>query len=88
MLQGLMRKIDKRTTLPLRVPKNGRRLHEASSNFWTFTMSNSKGRTSPFTRAQNAARMHGKSVRSTLRAAADADARARARGMSVGQLGI
>ena len=31
MLQGRMRKIDKRTTLPLRVPENGGRLHEASS---------------------------------------------------------
>ncbi len=83
MLPGRMRKIDKRTTLPLRIPKTGA-VARSIVLFWTFTMSNSKDRSSPFRRAKCAAHMHGNSVDRRKRAAANADARAHARVMSVG----
>src|ERR1700722_17778225 len=57
-------KIDKRTALPLSIPKNGRRLHEAPSNSGRSRCQTAKVSVfRPCARAR-AARLHGSSARS------------------------
>ena len=81
-------KIDKRTALPLRIPEKRGRLHEAPSSIWTFTMSNSKSLSSPYTRARSR-RAHARIVSSfDARAAAIAGAPAHERFMSVAWLSV
>jgi hypothetical protein len=81
MLQGRMRKIDKRTTLPLRIPKNGWRLHERRP---VLDVHDVKQQRSPFTRAKSRRANARKFGSIAARAAAIADARAHVRVMSVG----